>query len=86
MTSKMSQHPAKHFELAVAGGAALALLGRKASTLDLDVLAPEQLPSELVEAARVVAKAKGLGADWINSGVARVVKLMAQRTTIPPLL
>lgn len=68
------KHPGSVFELVVAGGAALALLDIERATLDVDVLVPETLPRQLVDAARAVAGARGLGPEWLSDGVARVLK------------
>ncbi len=77
------KHAGRRFEIVIAGGAALALLGTKEGTIDVDVVHPERLPAEMVEAAQVVAKAKGLGPEWLSSGVARLLELVAQRSGVP---
>ncbi|MBC7792569.1 MAG: hypothetical protein H7Z43_02590 [Clostridia bacterium] len=64
------KHPRKHFELVVVGGSAMALLGMPKTTADVDVLIPARLPLEILNAARVVGKAKGLGPDWLNDRAA----------------
>ena len=77
------RYPGRRYELVVAGGAALALQDRKEGTVDVDVLVPRDLPAEVVEAAHLVATAKGLGADWLNVGVAKVAKLLEQQGGLP---
>jgi hypothetical protein len=71
------------FEIVAVGGSSLLLLGLTSRvTRDLDVLALVQdghyapgapLPPELVEAARDVGNALGLGADWLNDGPAQIL-------------
>jgi len=66
------------YEIVVVGGSALLLLGIiHRPTKDLDVLAlvrdgeyssAQPLPGALEEAARDVAQALGLAADWLNGG------------------
>ncbi len=77
------KHPDQTFEIVVAGGAALLLLGFERATLDVDVLFPRVLPPDVAEAARVVARGRGLGADWLNTGVARVISELRRNLPLP---
>ncbi len=77
------KHPQKRFELVIGGGAAMALLGLPKTTLDVDVFRPVKLPHEIVEGARVVAKAKRLGTDWLNDGLARAVAAATRGRRLP---
>jgi hypothetical protein len=71
------------FEIVAVGGSSLLLLGLTSRvTRDLDVLAlvqegkytsGEPLPPTLVEAARDVGSALGLGTDWLNAGPAQLL-------------
>jgi hypothetical protein len=77
------RRPKRHYELVVAGGAALALHGHKDKTIDVDVLFPRELPPEVTEAGRLVASAQGLGPDWLNVGVAKVTALLEEHGGLP---
>ncbi len=78
-----AKYPGRCYELEVAGGAALAFLGCKSATIDVDVLRPRALPAEVQEAARIVARAQGLGSAWLSTGVANVVALVETNSTLP---
>jgi len=68
------------YELVAIGGSSLMLLGLiRRPTRDLDIVAlvegghyvkPQPLPQELLEAARDVGEALGIGDGWINAGPA----------------
>ena len=44
------KYPGEHFELIVAGGAAMTLEGFKGQTTDIDLLSPKELPDSLRKA------------------------------------
>ncbi len=77
------KHPGQTFELVVAGGAALALLGIERTTFDIDVLVPELLPADLIRAVRAVARARGLGPEWLSTSVARVLRKARGQHRLP---
>lgn len=67
-----ARHTGEQFELLLIGGAALALMGNKDQTNDIDVLKPHPLPGPLQEGIRAVAKAKRLAPGWLNDQAAQV--------------
>src|SRR5688572_30247422 len=77
------KRPGRSFELVIAGGAALALLDIQRTTFDVDVLFPDTLPTDLLEGAGVVARAKGLGPDWLSTGVARALRAARGKRRLP---
>ena len=67
-----AKHPAEQFELLLIGGAALALMGNKDQTNDIDLLEPHPLPEPLKQGIRAVAKARHLAIGWLNDQAAQI--------------
>jgi hypothetical protein len=63
------KHPDEHFELVVVGGAAMAILGFKDQTTDIDVLRPEVLPEAIINGMANIGKIRRLGSGWLNSNL-----------------
>jgi len=80
---ELLEHRGHAFELVIAGGGALAMLGHIVrSTKDIDIVAlsrngrfesAKTLPPELVRARDDVAAHLGLARDWLNSGPAELL-------------
>jgi hypothetical protein len=64
--------PGRCFELLVVGGAALALLGMKDSTFDVDVIRPARLDPVLGRGVGAVARSRGLPERWLSTSVADI--------------
>lgn len=55
--------------VAICGGAALNILDLiHRTTQDVDLISPEELPKEFVQAAKLTSQYFGLKPDWINQG------------------
>ena len=67
------KYPGEHFELIVAGGAAMTLEGFKGQTTDIDLLSPKELPDSLKKGVAHVGRAKRLGAEWLNTNLAKML-------------
>jgi hypothetical protein len=80
---ELLEHRCETFELVIAGGGALAMLGHIVrSTKDIDIVAlsrngrfesAKTLPPELIRARDDVASHLGLAADWLNAGPAELL-------------
>jgi hypothetical protein len=68
------RHPTESFDLLVIGGAALALMGNKNQTHDIDLLAPNPLPESLLQGIQAVAKVKRIAPAWLNDQAAQIFK------------
>jgi len=77
------KYPGEHFELIVAGGAAMTLEGFKGQTTDIDLLSPRVLPDSLRKGIAQVGRAKKLGAEWLNTGLANMLSKAAGSVTLP---
>jgi hypothetical protein len=77
------KHPGEHFELILAGGAAMALQGFKGQTTDIDLLSPKDLPDSLKKGIAHVGRAKKLGAEWLNTSLANMLSKSARSVKLP---
>ena len=77
------KHPGEHFELIVAGGAAMILEGFKGQTTDIDLLSPKELPDSLKKGIVHVARAKRLGPEWLNTSLANMLSTAAGSVKVP---
>ncbi|MBN1106438.1 MAG: hypothetical protein JXL84_23745 [Deltaproteobacteria bacterium] len=77
------KYPGEHFELVVAGGAAMTLEGFKGQTTDIDLLRPKVLPDSLKKGIAQVSRARKLGAEWLNTGLAKMLLKAAGSVTLP---
>ena len=77
------KYPGEHFELIVAGGAAMTLEGFKGQTTDIDLLSPRQLPDSIKKGIVHVGRAKKLGAEWLNTSLANMLSTSARSVKLP---
>jgi len=77
------KYPGEHFELIVAGGAAMTLEGFKGQTTDIDLMSPEVLPDSLKKGIAHVGRAKRLGAEWLNTSLANMLSTSARSLKLP---
>jgi hypothetical protein len=77
------KYPGEHFELVVAGGAAMTLEGFKGQTTDIDLLSPRKLPDSLKKGIAHVGRAKKLGAEWLNTSLASMLSTSARSVKLP---
>jgi len=77
------KYPGEHFELIVAGGAAMTLEGFKGQTTDIDLLSPKELPDSLKKGVVHVGRAKRLGAEWLNTNLAKMLSTSARSVKLP---
>jgi hypothetical protein len=77
------KYPGEHFELIVAGGAAMTLEGFKGQTTDIDLLSPKELPDSLKKGIAHVGRAKRLGAEWLNTSLANMLSTSARSVKLP---
>ena len=77
------KYPGEHFELIVAGGAAMTLEGFKGQTTDIDLLSPKELPDSLKKGVAHVGRAKRLGAEWLNTNLAKMLSTSARSVKLP---
>jgi hypothetical protein len=77
------KYPGEHFELIVAGGAAMTLEGFKGQTTDIDLLSPRQLPDSIKKGIAHVGRAKKLGAEWLNTSLANMLSTSARSVKLP---
>ena len=77
------KYPGEHFELMVAGGAAMTLEGFKGQTTDIDLLSPKELPDSLKKGIAHVGRAKRLGAEWLNTSLANMLSTSARSVKLP---
>jgi len=77
------KYPGEHFELIVAGGAGMTLEGFKGQTTDIDLLSPKVLPDSLKKGIAQVSRAKKLGAEWLNTGLANMLSRAADPVNLP---
>ena len=75
--------PGEHFELIVAGGAAMTLEGFKGQTTDIDLMSPKELPDSLKRGIAHVGRAKRLGAEWLNTSLANMLSTSARSVKLP---
>jgi len=77
------KYPREHFELIVAGGAAMTLEGFNGQTTDIDLLSPKELPDSLKKGIAHVGRAKRLGAEWLNTSLANMLSKAARSVRLP---
>jgi len=77
------KYPGQHFEFIVAGGAALTLEGFKGQTTDIDLISPKVLPDSIKKGIAHVARAKKLGAEWLNTSLANMLSTAAGPVKLP---
>ena len=77
------KYPGEHFELIVAGGAAMTLEGFKGQTTDIDLMRPRVLPDSLKKGIAHVSRAKKLGAEWLNTSLANMLSKAASSVKLP---
>jgi hypothetical protein len=77
------KYPGEHFELIVAGGAAMTLEGFKGQTTDIDLLGPKVLPDSIKKGIAQVSRAKKLGAEWLNTSLANMLSTTAGSVKLP---
>jgi len=77
------KYPGEHFELIVAGGAAMTLEGFKGQTTDIDLLSPKELPDSLKKGVAHVGRARRLGAEWLNTSLAKMLSTSARSVELP---
>jgi len=77
------KYPGEHFELIVAGGAAMTLEGFKGQTTDIDLMSPKELPDSLKKGIAHVGRAKRLGAEWLNTSLANMLSKAAGSVKLP---
>jgi len=77
------KYPGEHFELIVAGGAAMTLEGFKGQTTDIDLMSPKELPDSLKKGIAHVGRAKRLGAEWLNTSLANMLSKAAGLVKLP---
>ena len=77
------KYPGEHFELIVAGGAAMTLEGFKGQTTDIDLLSPKELPDSLKKGVAHVGRAKRIGAEWLNTNLAKMLSTSARSVKLP---
>jgi|GEM_PF-1983790 hypothetical protein len=77
------KYPGEHFELIVAGGAAMTLEGFKGQTTDIDLLSPKVLPDSIRKGIAHVGRAKRLGAEWLNTSLANMLSTSARSVKLP---
>ena len=75
--------PGEHFELIVAGGAAMTLEGFKGQTTDIDLLSPKVLPDSIKKGVAHVSRAKKLGPEWLNTSLANMLSKAAGSVRLP---
>jgi hypothetical protein len=77
------KYPGEHFELIVAGGAAMTLEGFKGQTTDIDLLGPKVLPDSIKKGIAHVGRAKKLGPEWLNTSLANMLSKAAGPVRLP---
>ena len=77
------KYPREHFELVVAGGAAMTLEGFKGQTTDIDLLSPKVLPDSIKKGIAHVGRAKKLGSEWLNTSLANMLSKAAGSVKLP---
>jgi hypothetical protein len=77
------KYPGEHFELIVAGGAAMTLEGFKDQTTDIDLLSPKVLPDSIKKGIAHVSRAKRLGTEWLNTNLANMLSKAAGSVRLP---
>jgi hypothetical protein len=77
------KYPGEHFDLIVAGGAAMTLEGFKGQTTDIDLLSPKVLPDSIKKGIAHVSRAKKLGAEWLNTSLANMLLEAAGSVELP---
>lgn len=77
------KHPGEHFELVVAGGAAMTLEGFKGHTTDIDLLSPKVLPDSIRNGAAHVGRVKKLGVEWLNTDLAHMLSKATAPSKLP---
>ena len=75
--------PGEHFELIVAGCAAMTLEGFKGQTTDIDLLSPKVLPDSIKKGVAHVGRAKKLGPEWLNTSLANMLSKAAGSVKLP---
>jgi hypothetical protein len=77
------KYPGEHFELIVAGGAAMTLEGFKGQTTDIDLMSPKVLPDAIKKGVAHVGRVKRLGAEWLNTSLANMLSKAAGSVKLP---
>jgi len=77
------KYPGEHFELTVAGGAAMILEGFKGQTTDIDLLSPKVLPDSIKRGIAHVGRVKKLGAEWLNTSLANMLSKVTGSVELP---
>jgi hypothetical protein len=77
------KYPGEHFELTVAGGAAMSLEGFKGQTTDIDLLSPKVLPDSIKRGIAHVGRLKKLGAEWLNTSLANMLSKVTGSVELP---
>jgi hypothetical protein len=77
------KYPDDHFELIVAGGAAMTLEGFKGQTTDIDLLSPKVLPDSIKRGIAHVGRAKKLGPEWLNTSLANMLSKVIGSVELP---
>jgi hypothetical protein len=77
------KYPGEHFELTVAGGAAMSLEGFKGQTTDIDLLSPKVLPDSIKRGIAHVGRVKKLGAEWLNTSLANMLSKVTGSVELP---
>ena len=77
------KYPDDHFELIVAGGAAMILEGFKGQTTDIDLLSPKVLPDSIKRGIAHVGRVKKLGTEWLNTSLANMLATSARSVKLP---
>jgi hypothetical protein len=77
------KYPGEHFELVVAGGAAMTLEGFKGQTTDIDLLSPKVLPDSIKKGIAHVGRAKKLGSEWLNTSLGNMLSKAAGSVKLP---
>jgi hypothetical protein len=77
------KYPDDHFELIVAGGAAMILEGFKGQTTGIDLLSPKVLPGSIKRGIAHVGRAKKLGVEWLNTSLANMLSKVTGSVELP---
>ena len=77
------KYPGEHFELIVAGGAAMILEGFEGQTTDIDLLSPKVLPDSIKRGIAHVGRVKKLGTEWLNTSLANMLTTSARSVRLP---
>lgn len=78
------KHPGEHFELVVAGGAAMTLEGFKGHTTDIDLLSPKVLPDSIKNGVAYIGRVRKLGPEWLNTSLAHMLSKVTASSKLPP--